>query len=244
MHEVAQELRPGSPPLDLKLPTQADYAVTIDPQTGALISVRELGTGNNKSAVLGPARTGAGLFTALFHGSDQTWTLPDGSTVGLGESEPMLVTSFIGEYDTAGSAVSMTRTAHAAPKVTSVSVDTLGGDVGPLRTVITGYLSGGEALFGPGTPREATLPDATLTDGWAATYTPEGELRCAWSLGGPGDEHVEDGVVLPDGSLILVGKLGSTMDFVGGDGVHSGTATSSTPAVEDGFIARLGVVAP
>jgi hypothetical protein len=244
--DVVQELYPGLEPKLTKLADRGTYTLILDPVTGELMSTGGLGSDYTFSAELGPPRDPANAFRTVFYAIDQSWTLPDGTVVELGSKEPMLSTTFFGEYDGSGAAVGMTRTAYAwlGAKTPYDSLNADGGEVGGVRDVVAGFHSGSGLTFGPGTAREATVELDGMQDAVLASYRPDGEFRCAWNLGGAESDHAYDAVMLPDGSVVVVGDMGDEMTIRGGDGAVQGTAYSGTDAIFDGYIARFGVVPP
>ena len=106
----------------------------------------------------------------------------------------------------------------------------------------TSYLAGSAAeaaVFGPGDPNETHFPDEYVdwSDGFVARYAPDGTLGWARRIGGEGEDHATDVVVLDDGSALVTGWFRSDL-IVLGQGEPNETTLTQEFGRTVGFVAE------
>jgi hypothetical protein len=216
----------------------------VDLETGAISSIHQLSSaavylqdfGADPADPLGYSVFGSAVNAV-------SWTLPT-ETVTL--PSDVSSTAYIGFHDAAGAAKAITLVNE--PLATEVDpwslyAFALGGAVGAERAVVTGISGQPGISFGVGTDRQVDLPFIGQPhDAFAATFTHDGEFRCAWGFRGNGWEDASDAVMDPEGGVIVVGMFDDNLEIVDGDGVVLQQLESAGNG--DGFIVRFAPVAP
>jgi len=228
----------------LNLPATWAFVQVVDLDTGAINDIHQLATsvvyleeiGSNPADALGYTVIGSAINTV-------SWTLPT-ETVAL--PSDVLSSAYFGFHDAAGNATAIELVNE--PLATDddpwpLFAYALGGSVGAERTVIAGISTEPGISFGVGTDRQVDLPMiGEPHDAFAATFTHDGDFRCAWGFRGTGWEDASDAVMDPEGGVIVVGMFDDTLEIVDGEGVV--VARLESAGNGDGFIVRFAPVVP
>jgi hypothetical protein len=227
-------------PLDLS-DTWA-FVQVVDVATGAIQDTHQLSTDIVHLEDFGPDPTDPSGYWVIGSAiGDVSWTFP---TEIVALPPDVASSAYFGFHEADGKArgievVNQPLVADDDPW--ELYVTALGGSVSTDRAVVTGVSGQPGLSFGVGTPRQVDIPMIGQPhDAFAATFSHDGEFRCAWGFVGNGWEDASDAVIDPEGGVIVVGMFDDAMRIVDGDGAVLAQLQSAGNG--DGFIARFAPV--
>ena len=142
------------------------------------------------------ASDGGAVTTGSYHGT---------AVLGPGEPNETALTTpanqdvFVARYELDGSLRWAMTSRTPVTKNSAPYALALGADDG---VVVLGHLRD-TVVFGPGTPDEITLQTEGGYDGFAVSYSPTGDVRCAAHFAGPGFDTAVSAGQKPDGSWLV-----------------------------------------
>lgn len=161
------------------------------------------------------ADEGAAIVPLMDGGAAITGTFVSSVVFGPAEANQTTLTSS-GGYDQFVARYGSNGALSWAKRAGSVGA---GSDVGhAIATDANGFLAvtgfyQGNCVFGAGEPNETTLPSSGSSDGYIATYAPNGALKWAKRFSGLADEDGRGIVIKSNGTIVVSGYFAGSITF-------------------------------